>query len=553
MNKKAKKLTGAEQKRNWLAALILGLGLGCVLYYIIGPAEGYMTSDCTDSLRWGQATWESGKLISDEFYYAALLPFGGNLFFLPFIALFGYSMTAQICGLVTYALCFAAALYYLGRGLGYSKVESAGLTAIMLLIMSSSAKLREVMWEHIFYYNLGLLFFCIGFGLAVRIVQGRFCTGKGTEKADYVRIGVLCLFALLAATDGLQTLVCFTLPLLGGVFLERFLDGKEKLRSQRNRKTMMLLLSLLAASCLGYLLIIPITHGVMAGYADGYSTYSAMSAWVGNFQNFFINWFSLLGVSVASGDPLVSIESIWNMVGIGGGLLLLIAPVVLLCRYSKLENRRVKILLIGHWATTAFLLFAVVFGKLGNANWRLTPMLGTSVLLSVVTAYELLKESGAEKRLGALLLAALMVMSAVSVKTIGAMPANYGSDNSWHVAARELEARGLKYGYANFWWAEAITMFSDNEVQVANVTMEATGPVKRAYQIPYDSYDEKDTDRYFLLLTEQDQQLLNSWLQEQSRAGRFVDAFQIQSEPYDLRGHSGTILYVYIMTDRLFA
>ena len=98
----------------WLA---MAPGLFLILYYIIGPAEGYMTSDCTDSLRWAQATLESGKLISDSFDYAAILPFGGNLLFLPFVAMFGYSTTAQICGLVVFALLFAAALYYLVRGM----------------------------------------------------------------------------------------------------------------------------------------------------------------------------------------------------------------------------------------------------------------------------------------------------------------------------------------------------------------------------------------------------------------------------------------------------
>ena len=96
-------------KSTVLPILILLLGVGTVIYYITGPAEGYMTSDCTDSLTWAYETFVSGKLIGDNFYYAAILPFGGNLIFLPYIALFGYSMTAQILGLCTYALMLAAA------------------------------------------------------------------------------------------------------------------------------------------------------------------------------------------------------------------------------------------------------------------------------------------------------------------------------------------------------------------------------------------------------------------------------------------------------------
>ena len=49
-----------------LPILILAFGVGTVLYYILGPSQYYLTSDSTDSMRWAQATFESGKLISDN-------------------------------------------------------------------------------------------------------------------------------------------------------------------------------------------------------------------------------------------------------------------------------------------------------------------------------------------------------------------------------------------------------------------------------------------------------------------------------------------------------
>ena len=94
-----------------LPVLALLPGLGLLLYYVLGPAAGHMTSDCTDSLRWAQASYLSGRLISEDFHYAALLPFGGNQIFLPFIALFGYGLKAQLWGLAVFTLLFAAALY----------------------------------------------------------------------------------------------------------------------------------------------------------------------------------------------------------------------------------------------------------------------------------------------------------------------------------------------------------------------------------------------------------------------------------------------------------
>ena len=538
-----------------IAAPIFALapGLILILYYIIGPAAGYMTSDCTDSLRWAQATLESGKLISDEFYYAAILPFGGNIIFLPFVAMFGYSMTAQICGLVVFVLLFAAALYYLARGMNFDRAVSAAFVSVVMLIMSSSPKLREIMWEHIFYYNLGLLFFCFGFGLALRILRkgGLRDDLRAGKPIDWVRIGIICVFSLIAATDGLQTLVCFTLPLVAGLFAERFFDTETKLLSKRNLVTGALTAVVLVFSLIGFVSIDKISGGVTAGYADAYSAWSAMSSWTNNFLGFFHNWFTLLGIDVVAGDPLVSSASIVNMIRIFGALLLLIAPIILGCRYNKIQNSALRAVLIGHFAVTAFILFAITFGKLGGANWRLVPMLGTSVMTTFFAAVELIRQKKAVGRIGALILAFLILMACIPARDIAKMPADYGEDNSWHVVARELEAHGLKYGYANFWWAEVVTMISGGEVVVANLSPNQKSPQQYNYQQPYGSYEDKDTDRYFLLLTESENSEMSAWLQRQRVVDRIVEEFTIMSEPYDLRGYKGEVMYVYVFAENI--
>ena len=539
-----------------IAAPIFALapGLILILYYIIGPAAGYMTSDCTDSLRWAQATLESGKLISDEFYYAAILPFGGNLIFLPFVAMFGYSLTAQICGLVVFVLLFAAALYYLARGMNFDRTVSAAFVSVVLLIMSSSPKLREIMWEHIFYYNLGLLFFCFGFGLALRILRkgGLRDDLRAGKPIDWVRIGIICVFSLIAATDGLQTMVCFTLPLVAGLFAERFFDTETPLPSKRNLVTGILAAVVLVFSLIGFVSIDKISGGVTAGYADAYSAWSAMSSWTDNFLGFFHNWFTLLGVDVVAGDPLVSGESIVNMIRIFGALLLLIAPIILVCRYNKIQNSALRAVLIGHFAVTAFILFAITFGKLGGANWRLVPMLGTSVMTTFFAAVELIRQKKAAGRIGALILAFLILMACIPARDIAKMPADYGEDNSWHTVARELEAHGLKYGYANFWWAEVVTMISGGEVVVANLSPSQRSPQQYNYQQPYGSYDDKDTDRYFLMLTESENSEMSAWLQRQRAMDKIVEEFTIISEPYDLRGYKGEVMYVYVFAENIF-
>ncbi len=604
----------ASDPRFWvklvLTLLILAVGVGAVLYYIVGPSRYYMTGDSTDSLRWAQASFESGKLISEDFSYAAILPFGGNLIFLPFIAIFGYSTASQVAGLILFALLFVAALWYMATGIGLKNLSAAGLITVTLLIMSSSAKLREIMWEHIFYYNLGILFFCFGVGLVCRILRDKSSVVAERKSArltlsvwgafvaaaiaalivasyaldsvvaffvalavlcviaiglivfaavaklgaaglvDWTRLIVLAVFSMLAATNGLQTLVCFSLPVAAGIFADRLFDAETPLMSRKNLCAFGVLMTLGISTLVGIALTERATGGVTAGYQEAYSSWSAMSSWTNNFLGFFNNWFSLLGVSVANGEPLMSVESVIDLLRIFGALLLLAAPVVLLFFWKKLSSSGVRIALIGHFAVSAFIIFAVTFGKLGGANWRLTPMLGTSVILSFVAAVELIRQKKLAGRVGALLLALLIVISVPAALDIKEMESDGGDNLAWHMASDALAERGLRYGYANFWFAETITMLSDGRLEVANIREGASSPQKYDYQLPSDAFDSRpDADAgYFLLLTEAENGNMEEWLNEQS----IKDSFTIETVGYDLRGHRGSVFYVYVFAENIF-
>ena len=501
----------------------------------------------------------------------------------------------------------------MASGLGLGRYSSASVVALFFLIMSLSPKLREIMWEHIFYYNLGILFFCLGVGITARLTRkdstlfrsksplvtvglcfvpsviccafmliirnnianvrtlfialGAFLTvmilaialgvvmklGAATVR-DHVSLCALAIFSMLAATDGLQTLVCFALPVCAGVFCERLFDSDEKLFSARNMKALAVLVAVAFPTLIGYMSIEAASGGVTAGYADAYSSYSAMSSWVNNFLGFFPNWFSLLGVSVAVGDPLASKESILDMLGIFGGIVLLVAPVVLLFFWNKIRSHGVRIALIGHFALSAFILFAVTFGKLGGANWRLTPMLGSSVILSVVTAFELIAQKKTAMRFGALLLAVLCIVSLPAALQIKKMEKDTGDNIAWHLAAERLEDEGLRYGYANFWFAESITLFSNGTLEVANISEGLQAPKQYVYQINRSAFEDKDDADagYFLLLTEKEKTTMTVYLNTQRDAGKIAREFTIDTPGYNLRGHSGSVFYVYVFTENIF-
>ena len=473
-------------------------------YFILFPAEGFFHSDCTDSLFWAEASYDAGAVFNPDFKYAALLPFGASLWLVPLIALFGVTMKTHVIGMMIFLLLFAASIIFLCRRLRWSYAYSFGCGALMLLILSSSEKLLEIMWNHVIYYSLGLLLYFVVFGLAIIAVERMEEPKHGRIRALLPLIP-LTIFCLLNALNGFQMLVLTVIPVCAGFFGERFLDRTRPLFSKKNIPTALVLACSAFGMLLGVVLLDTLLGDISAGYANAYSTFSAIDSWGANADKFFINWLTLLGVSVKTSDSLVSGDSIINILRIGVGILLTVVPLLLLCFYNKIENRYIRILTIGHAFLLAFLLFGSICGKLGAANWRLTPLLGSSVITTVAAvklAVEHRKKAVLSCRIGVVILLVLAMLGTQNARWISAMPKDYGRDNDLHLLSAKLEEEGLTYGYATFWRSQAITVLSDSRVKVREILVNKDEIETDYYQSQGAWYeDQEGGSEYFILLS----------------------------------------------------
>ena len=474
------------------------LALTAVFYYIIWPSRVVITSDSTDTLFWAQASYESGQLISREYSYAAILPFGGNLLMLVFLPFFGVSMTTQILGMCLFAGIFFTAAAFFFRSLEYSWRWTSAAVFLLMLNLSASNKLREMFWGHVIYYSLGMLFLLFTLGLVNRSGDAR---ETGQEKRRQRLLLILFVLVALAATNGFQVLALYALPVLAALFVPLYLDGARRLSDPANRVSWRLFTGIFLSVAAGLLLRLLLLGTKTDIYAGAYSSFVGMDVWQVNAETLALGWFRLLGVDIALNDPFAGLKTLVNLIRLLYSLLLILMPLHFLLRYRSITDEKIKLLGWSHLFVAALVSFLFITSKVSNAIWRLTPVVCTGSVFAVAYAFYLLKQSGAA-RIAKTVLAVFIAAALAAAGTIATLPVRTEGNEAYQLTEALLE-RDLHYGFADFWRANAVTMASDSQVIIRTVNINGEGIKPRAFQSQPSWYaSQEGIAEYFILLSE---------------------------------------------------
>lgn len=489
-------------KKNILAFSLVIIAFITVIYYMIGPSEGYIHSDCVDTLTWANATVESGQLFSSTFCYPYLLPFGSTFLMYPFVAIFGFTMFAYRLAMLVFMIVFALAIYFCARGLGWSRNTGLIAVSVEFIIVSSSVKLRELFWEHIIHYSLGafLAFVLMAFMFYfINNYKKNKYSFKNSKKT--VVFGVLvALWAFFSAFDGLTTLTLSTLPVLGAILLSIVFDTKNNIISKANKDMIVSFVIILVATVLGCGVLALITKDIDAGYGNAYSNIVEGGEWSNNALRFLEQWTTLLGADYEAGSAITSFKNILAAIKMAGSLVLFFTPVYAIFIYKRVV-RSERTFIIFHWLMSGFILYGYVFGSLSSVNWRLSPIICSAIIVNIIV-WKYLWSTVNLKR-SAVIVSLLVVLSGVvTFGQIWAMPADYGRDNDQHQVVKYLEENGLNYGYATYWNANILTLISSSKVKVRDINLDNDQPVKGWLNTDKAWYDaQPNQDKYFVLLT----------------------------------------------------
>lgn len=516
-----------------ISFLFLCVSFCTVIYYIVGLSEGYLHSDCTDSLLWAYATVESGEIIAQDFIYAAILPFSANLWMIPLIKIFGYTMKAQLISMVIFAVLFTASLIWVFQSLRFSKALNFTATGCVLMLLSSSVKMREIMWGHVIYYSLSLLLINCILSLSLMVIRlwKSYCEkqGNGTIVKFFVALACLILISTGTATNGVQVILMTVIPVFCGVFAELFFDKSNKLITVDNAGHGAVLISLPFASLLGLLIQKTVQGKVTVWYTNYYSNLTSIDNWQTNLFKFHKHFLTLIGFDDskknlfpdADTESILSDTAIFNLIAIVVFAFLILTPIVGAFFYKKYKHRETKVTIVAYLTLFFAISFLFVCGNISNVNWRLVPLCGTAMLPIFAMINEMIeyhKEQNANDevdealetknylpvRLASVILAVFLVFSFANISIIKNIDKNYGMDNDLHKLTAALEEHDLKYGYATFWYSQAITLLSDSKVSCRDVNATSDDGVKMySYQTFNKWYDPQDgVDRYFVILTQ---------------------------------------------------
>lgn len=484
-----------RQNQRWLFALSLLILLGAfgiVQYYIWGnPFLTEFQADCTDTLLWAQATLESGSLFKPTFDYAYRLTFGGQWLFMPFLRIFGVGMTALRCGMCLFSLIFLAALFIFFRSLHSSPAFAALETAVMLMAVCAVKKTREIFFGHVIHYSLSVLFLLLAFILL------RLCLKPGSHGKRIFRFGLFTLTLFMCSANGTVEMLFVTLPLIAGCLIEWYLN--------RDRDLPAVLGCLVLAAGAGFIF----SKSLNTGYSDSYSVIVPASEWMENLLSFPNRWISLfytLPLQNLDAFSGVWIKTVFKTVAAAAALVGLILSY---SRYKTAVHREELILIFTVWAMAAAFLFFFTFGRVGNVEWRLIPLIFGAQTVTLVLFCHAFDADGAERTVsgGLVLLCGLMLLFHAASNGLSVLRIPYDR-KIWYAEDGMLEtlkANDLDYGYiTNYWLSNSLTVLSDEAVKVRYVSL---GEKKNLYLVLFNSDlewygDQPGRDRWFLALRE---------------------------------------------------
>ena len=467
------------------------LALLVVIFFLYKRCRAEYNGDYTDTLLWAYTAVKSGHFYDPDYWYAYFLPFSGIPIMMPIVSVFGLTYFSHQLGMTVFVLIFAAGLVSYMRSLDLTYGESFAVSGIVMILMCASQITRMIFYGHVIHYSLAIVFMCIAFSL----LKHSSVYDADNKKGRLYTV-IMCVFCMLCATNGIATILLFFVPFTFSLVLERYLDKKPI--SYAKDKRLIINVAYMCGSCVAGFLLKTVLFP-SRNYEASITSLLPSDGWVWKQSPFLLEWIKVLTDAAGSDTLMGSFDGIRILCMYVLALTILVIPVFALFSYKKIANRMIRLLILFYhlmFATT-MLTYSVSYALV--SNWRLAGLVCAALLTSIVYILYMIKEK-LYVRWVILAIPVIAVCILISMLTVKQIPSALNANRNDQLIGIYKE-HGLTRGYSSFWnSANAVTVLSDNEIQVAPIVFWPDGRYGvRHYQSgPSDYEDVPGVDRYFV-------------------------------------------------------
>lgn len=495
-------------------------------YYLFYGYQNDFHSDSAVKNLLAQEMYETGQAFPDSWVYVNgdLMTVFGHWFILPLLAVLpnGYSLHA-VSGAIFSTLILLGAWWVTGMAIKSRWVRLLCVTIVAGGISAQGAEnlFGQVSYGSIFLSACLVLLFC-----------WRFVSATGRASWLWGSLFLL-LVTLVSSSNPQRAVATYVLPLLAALCVDAFArlrDSDWRWQPELRRSAIAVLLALLAV-VIGVLLhswALSAGNGIQGAGTARWLTYAGM---IRNVTFTFQGALEVFGAVPKAGTLVMSALGVGQAIRLVSGLALVVfIPVAVLW---AIKEKRSGLRMFGAFTAASLVLFFFVHMTTSVpdmtspvfASRYLVPSLFFGVLTLVAWVFS--AEYGAKpgQWVGGGLLVVLMTASLWPMHPFSR--AWLGRDEVPMLRlARMLESNGLHYGYAAYWNAGVITVFSNSQTKVRQIHLSQGLPIPMRH-LSSDRWYRADSWKgpSFLLLTDDEAKLCN-WPLLESYVGKPIKTYR---------------------------
>lgn len=477
-----KESTGINRGVNAFLLICTGIIFICLVICHFAPA---FDSDKVEDVIWADEALRCGRLLNPDFTYGYAMPFGGNMFILPFVNMIGIGQTANSLGMLLFFGVLTVTCFVLIRALKNTKLFLSLVGVIVILLSYCSGPVGGDYLNHILIYQLGII--------CITGILGNLLIIENEKKKNKIinYIGIV-FFSIWGGANGVPTIVLSCVPVLSALCVIAFLETYNETRV--SKRFFIECVCIMAGTIVGYILFkLSIRNIVQSDYLNKMNSYNFrnVNEWVENIYRLPIDWLELFMIRSPQGVSAFSKDCLRVLISVFESLVILVVPLRYLFRFTKIDKDE-KILVLSAAFVWCAGLAQYVFFRGPEKRLLYVPCFMNFVLLAVwmiKSGFMMQKKNGM----------IIVVLSALTVFQI----IDFSRGQQWKIdetLVNRLKETGITYGFGGYWDANFNTVYTKGKIKIRGVAFN-DGEI-RPYILNSESnwYDNENLEKEFFVI-----------------------------------------------------